>query len=63
MSKITLHKSRQLYSLHKSTGIYIKIAKDVETRFDIWNYELDRALAKEKNEKVIGLTKDDLGKN
>ena len=47
----------------KAQDIYVKLAKDVETRFDIWNYELDRALAKEKNEKVIGLTKDELGKN
>ena len=33
----------------KKEDIYVKIAKDVETRFDIQNYELDRELATEKN--------------
>ena len=33
----------------KEEDIYVKIAKDVETRFDIQNYELDRELATEKN--------------
>ena len=47
--------------------LYIKIddickdiAEDVETTFDTSNYELDRPLPKGKNEKVIGLTKDEL---
>ena len=33
----------------KEEDIYVKIAKDVETRFDIQNYGLDRELATEKN--------------
>ena len=46
----------------KTDDIYKDIAEDVETRFDTSNYELDRPLPKEKNEKVIGLMKDELGK-
>ena len=34
--------------------------KDVETRFDTSNYQLDRLLPIGKNEKVIGLIKDEL---
>ena len=44
--------------------VYIKtddIFKDIETRFDTPNYELDRLLPKRKNKKVIGLMKDELG--
>ena len=41
--------------------IYSDIAKDVETRFDTSNFELDRPLPKGKNKKVIGLMKDQLG--
>ena len=37
------------------------IAEDVETKFDTSNYELDRLFPKGKNEKVIGLIKDELG--
>ena len=33
----------------KTDYIYKDITKDVETRFDISNYELDRSLPKEKN--------------
>ena len=33
---------RWLYSLHKNKDIYSDIAKDVQTRFDTCNYELDR---------------------
>ena len=36
------------------------IGEDVEIRFDVSNYELDRPLPKEKNEKVIALMKDEL---
>ena len=49
--------------------VYIKIdyiykdIADVETRFDASNYELDRPLPKEKNKRVIGLMKDELGEN
>ena len=35
----------------KTDGIYEKIAKDVETRFDASNYELDRPLPKGTNKK------------
>ena len=35
---------------------------DTETRFDFWNYELDRPLPNEKIQKVIGLMKDELGR-
>ena len=35
----------------KTDGISKDIAKDVETRFDISSYELDRSLPKEKNKK------------
>ena len=45
----------------KANDIYKDIAEDVETRFDTQNYELDRALPKGKNKKVIGLMKDKLG--
>ena len=51
-----------------SSIVYIKIddnykyiEEDVETRFDISNYKLDRPLPKGKNKKVIGLMKDKLG--
>ena len=42
----------------KSEDIYSDIAKDVETKFDTSNYELDRPLHKGKSKKVIGLIKD-----
>ena len=44
----------------KTDNISKDIAEVVETRFDTSNYELGRPLPKEKNEKVIGLMKDDL---
>ena len=47
--------------IYIKTDIYKDIAKDVETRFDTSNYELDRPLPKGKNKKVIGLMKDELG--
>ena len=48
----------------KADDIYKDIAKDVETKFDTENHELDRPLPKAKNKKVIGLMKDELsGKN
>ena len=43
----------------KTEDIYTDIVKDVETRFDTSNYELDRSLPKIKNKKVIGLMKDE----
>ena len=35
----------------KTNGIYKDVAEDVETTFDISNYELDRPLTKEKIKK------------
>ena len=49
------------FTVHVKTDvIYNCIAKHVETRFYIWNFELDRPLPKRKNKKVIGLVKDEL---
>ena len=49
----------------KTEYICADIAKGFEVRFDkIWfdtNFELNRPLPKGKNEKVIGLMKDELG--
>ena len=45
----------------KIDDIYKDIAEDVETRFVTSIYELDRPLPKDKNEKMIGLMKDELG--
>ena len=47
----------------KTDDIYKDIAKDVESRFDTSNYELDRPLPKIKNKKVTGSMKDELGRN
>ena len=44
----------------KTDDIYKDIAEDVEKRFDTSNFEIDRPLPKVKNEKVIGLMKDEL---
>ena len=41
----------------KTDSVY----KDVETRFDTSNYELERPLPKGINKKVISLMKDELG--
>ena len=45
----------------KTDNIYKYITEDFETRFDTSNFEIDRPLPKEKNKKVIGLMKDELG--
>ena len=45
----------------KIDDVYQDIAEDLETRFDISNYELNIPLPKEKNKKVIRLMKDELG--
>ena len=45
----------------KTEDIYVDIAKDVETRFDTSNYELEISFLEEK--KVIGLMKDELDAN
>ena len=49
----------------KTDDIYKRIAKDLESRFDTSNYELgcnsiDRPLPEGKNEKLIGLMKNEL---
>ena len=44
-------------------NIYKDIEKDVETKFDPSNYELDRPLRKEKSKKIIGFMVDELGEN
>ena len=45
----------------KTEDFYKDIANDVQKRFDMSNYEVDRPLSTGKNEKVIGLMKDELG--
>ena len=45
----------------KADDIYIDIAGDIETKFDAWNYELDKPLPKGKNKKLIGLMRNELG--
>ena len=50
------------YSVYiKTDDIYKDIAKDIETRFDTSNYELDRSLPKGKIKKIIWLMKNELG--
>ena len=44
-----------LQSTSKTEGGYSDIPKDIGTKFDTSNYELDRPLPKRKNKKVIGL--------
>ena len=44
----------------KADDISKEIVEDVETKFDTLDYELDRALPKGKNKKVIELMKDEL---
>ena len=59
-----LYEYRYFYSRFivyiKTDVIYKDIPKDVKTRFDNLNYELDRPLPKEKNKSAIGLMKDEL---
>ena len=45
----------------KTEDIYKDITNDVEKRFDTSNYEVNRPLPTEKNKKVFGLMKDELG--
>ena len=45
----------------KTEDFYKDIANDVEKRFDILNYEVNRPLPTGKNKKLIGLMKDELG--
>ena len=46
----------------KTDDIYKDIEEDVEKIFDTSIFEIDRPLPKGKNEKVIGLMKDELGR-
>ena len=52
-----LYGYKQLQCSYKTENICKDIAEDVETRFDTYNFELDRPLPKGKNRKVIGLNK------
>ena len=45
----------------KTKDFYKDIANDVEKRFDMSNYEVNRPLPTGNNKKVIGLMKDELG--
>ena len=45
----------------KTEDFYKDISNDVEKRFDTSNYEVNRPLSTEKNKKVIGIMKDELG--
>ena len=45
----------------KTEDFYKDIANDVEKRFDMSNYEVNRPLPTGKNKNVIGLMKDELG--
>ena len=45
----------------KTNDFYEDITSDVENRFDTSNYEVNRPLPMGKNNKVIGLMKDELG--
>ena len=45
----------------KTEDFYKSITDDVEKRFDISNYEINRPLPTGKNKKVIGLMKNELG--
>ena len=58
-AKLCYMDTDSLILYRKTTDIYIDITVDVETRFDVSNYELDRLLPKRK--KAIGLMKDELG--
>ena len=49
-----------IYSI-KTEDFHKDIADDVEARFDTSDYILDRPLSVEKNKKVIGFMKDELG--
>ena len=59
-----------MYELYMDTGsfiiciktedIYSDIAKNVETRYDTSNYELNRLLPEGKTKKVIGFLKNEL---
>ena len=45
----------------KTENIFTDIAKDVETKSDTSNYELERPLPRRKNKKVKRFMKDEFG--
>ena len=47
----------------KTEDISNNIAENVETRFDVSNFKLDRPFPNLKNKKVIGLMKNELVEN
>ena len=49
------------FVMNITNDFYKDIANDVEKRFDMPNYEVNRPLPTGKNKKVIGLMKDELG--
>ena len=49
------------FTVHVKTDDIYKDIPDVKTRSNTSIFELDRPLPKEKNKKVIGLMKDELG--
>ena len=60
--KALLSGYRQSHYLCETDDSYKDIAEDVENRFDTSNYEIHRRLPKAKNEKVIGLMNNELGR-
>ena len=58
--QIVLYGYRCFIASIKTDDIYKDIVEDVETRFDIWNYEWD-CYQKEKSKKFIGLMKNGSG--
>ena len=61
MVKLCYTDTYSLVMTIKRKYFYKDIAQDVQERFDISNYNVDRPLPKGKNKKVIGLMKDELG--
>ena len=61
MVKLCYTDTDSLVMAIKTKDFYKDIAQDVQERFDTSNYSVDRPLPKEKNKKVIGLMKDELG--
>ena len=60
-SVTVLYWYRHCFIVHvKADDIYKDIAEDVETKFHTSNFEMDRWLPKGKNERVIGIMKDEL---
>ena len=53
----------QNYATWIQQDIYVDIPNTVETKFDTSDYELERPLSKDKNKKVNGLMKNEIGRN